>query len=159
MPEQITPLEMIAILPDEKRATAKRFCELGEKLNCKPEIRYAKVNKYWRCVFKAQRINKVLFTIECTEQWWRIKAILANMAQFTERLSECSEELRQKILTAYDCHHCNDFCKRAIPYTYEGNEYSKCIGCSYYLADLSDADWTDVMSLIKEDAKAYGVKV
>jgi hypothetical protein len=41
-----TPTEMIKILPNEEFNKALVFITLGDTLNCKANIRYAKSNKY-----------------------------------------------------------------------------------------------------------------
>lgn len=149
-----TPYDMILILPKEVQAAIKPFLRLGEALRCKSEIRYAHCNKYWRCVFKLRKPAKVLFVLECTETWWRIKAVLSGLSQYTDTLALCSDSIIDKIITAYDCHRCNTHCKGAPPYTFRAKEYRKCIGCSYYFRDLSEQDWGDLERLIREDAKA-----
>ncbi|MFA7673332.1 MAG: hypothetical protein WCY62_05715 [Clostridia bacterium] len=81
-----TPEEMIKILPDSEYDQAMKFIELGNLLKCKAQVRYAKSNKYWRCVFLKKKPSRVLFTIECTDSWWRIKAMLSNIEQYKQEL-------------------------------------------------------------------------
>jgi hypothetical protein len=152
--EKVSPSEMIKILPLAKQLEAAQFIQLGEDLKCKAQTRYAHSNRYWRCTFSLRKPSRVLFALECTEDWWRIKAILSNMARYTDQLQTCSDELINIVKTAFDCRECNIRCKGAKPFIYEDIEYRKCIGCSYYFQDLSTESLENLKMLIKEDALA-----
>jgi hypothetical protein len=151
---QVTPKEMISIIPEDQRKEAEAFILLGKELNCRAQTRYAASNKYWRCVFSLRKPSRVLFTLECTDEWWRIKAVLSKMTAYVHKLDACTDELLDNIKTAYDCRRCNTYCKGAIPFTYQGTKYVKCIGCSYYFRDLSKQSWEALKMLIREDAAA-----
>jgi hypothetical protein len=151
---QVSPSEMIKILPSAKRLEAAQFIQLGDTLNCKAQTRYAHSNKYWRCTFSLRKPSRVLFAIECTEEWWRIKAVLSNMEDYVNKLDDCSVDIINIIKTAFDCRKCSIHCKGAHPFTYENIEYRKCIGCSYYFQNLSPESLENLKMLIKEDALA-----
>ena len=129
-----TPHEMIEILPAEKREEAAEFIDLGGALGCNVQTRYAHANKYWRCVFTNKKPRRVLFTVECTEEWWRVKAMLSNIEQYKCMLSDCSENLINKMKTAYDCKDCSTRCKKPKPFVLDGVTYRKCVGCSFYFS-------------------------
>jgi hypothetical protein len=148
-----TPEEMIRVLPDIEYNQALKFIELGSLLNCKAQTRYAKSNKYWRCVFSKKKPARVLFTVECTDSWWRIKAMLSNIEQYKQELDNCSEKLINLIKTAYDCHKCNAYCKGPNPFTIDGIQYRKCLGCSFYFSNLDDADQNSLINLLKREAQ------
>ena len=148
-----TPDEMIKILPAEKYEEALVFINLGNELNCKTQTRYAHANKYWRCVFSVNKPRRVLFTVECTDEWWRVKAMLSNIEQYKDRVMDCSENLVCLIKNAYDCHKCSGHCKGPKPFVLDNIEYRKCIGCSFYFSDLPDEDMQSLVRLIKEEAK------
>jgi hypothetical protein len=147
----ILPQDMIRILPDNEYQKALKFINLGINLNCKAQTRYANSNKYWRCVFSKRKPSRVLFTVECTEKWWRIKAMLSNIEQYKEELNNCSERLVNLIKTAYDCHKCNSFCKGPKPFTIDDIEYRKCLGCSFYFSNISDTDQDNLINLLKKE--------
>ncbi len=147
----VSPHDMIKILPDKEYKKALRFINLGNELNCKVQTRYAKSNKYWRCVFSKRKPLRVLFTVECTEEWWRVKAMLSNIEQYKHELSKCSETLITLIKTAYDCHKCNNFCKGPNPFIIDGVEYKKCLGCSFYFSNLSEEDQDSLINLLKSE--------
>ena len=144
---------MIGILPELEYIKAIEFINLGNALDCKWHTRYAKSNKYWRCVFSMKKTSRVLFTIECTNEWWRIKAMLSNLEKYKDELSNCSENLIHLIKTAYDCHGCNSHCKRPNPFILDGREYRKCLGCSFYFSNLVPNEQNSVMNLLKKEAQ------
>jgi len=148
-----TPHDMIQILPDEEREKALVFINLGIELNCKAQTRYAHANKYWRCLFSIKKPQRVLFTVECTEEWWRVKAMLSNVEQYKEKLLDCSENLVNLIKNAFDCHGCNDYCKGPKPFVLDNVEYKKCVGCSFYFSDLTDENWQSLVNLLKAEAQ------
>jgi hypothetical protein len=148
-----TPVEIIRILPDSEFVKAYKFIKLGNLLNCKSQTRYAHSNKYWRCVFSKKKPSRVLYTVECTEEWWRIKAMLSHIEQYKDELNECSENLIDLIKTAYDCHKCNDHCKGPNPFIIDGTEYKKCLGCSFYFSKLNEIDQDSLINLLKREVQ------
>lgn len=149
--EEKTPEEMIQILPEPQYRDALKFINLGRSLNCKAQTKHAKSNGYWRCVFTKKKPSRVLFTVECTEDWWRVKAMLSNLEQYKEELRGCSETLVHSIISAYDCHKCNDHCKGPNPFYIDNVEYKKCLGCSFYFSDLNEAAQDSLIKLLKRE--------
>ena len=149
-----TPIEMIKILPDEEFSTVKLFVELGEKLDCKNKVRFAPAHKTWKCVFSRTKPTRTLFTIECTETKWHIKACLWYIDAYSDYFNKCSEKIRNEIINAYDCKFCNKHCKGGAGFTFEGKQYQKCVGCVFYFSKLCKDDWYSLISLI---AKEYEV--
>ena len=148
-----TPREMIQILPDAEQTDALRFIELGEQLNCKAQTRYAHSNRYWRCVFSTGKPNRVLFVVECTDEWWRIKTTLKSLERYKEKLDGCSEKMINTIKNAYDCIKCYDKCKGGAQFTLDGVEYNKCIGNSFYFAGLTGGDSQSLLMLLTTEAQ------
>ena len=151
---QKTPIEMIRILPDDEFTKAGMFVELGAELKCKPNIRYAHANKYWRCVFSRKNPSRVLFTVECTEEWWRAKACLWNIDSYLDSFLACSDNIKNIIINAYDCKSCNNHCSGGAQFTHENQQYRKCVGCCFYFCDLSGNDWKDLLMLIEKEHEA-----
>ena len=151
-----TPSEVIGILPEEERGIAKRFVELGAALHCKSKVRFAPAHKTWKCVFERTRPSRVLFTLECTPERWRIKACLWNIDAYRDALGACGDAVKDAIRGAYDCRICNDRCKGGARFTFEGVEYAKCVGCCFYFADLREEDWNGLLALIGREHEASG---
>jgi hypothetical protein len=151
-----TPSEMIRILPDDSFNEAMCFINLGDKLDCKASTRYAHANKYWRCVYSRKKPVRVLFTVECTEEWWRIKACLLNIDKYRDSLTSCSENIRNTIINAYDCKSCNDHCKGGAKFTFEEKQYQKCTGVNFYFSGLEEEEHDDLILLLTKEHEAAG---
>ena len=149
-----TPHEVIEILSDAEQRKVLLFIDLGLELKCKVQTRYAHANKYWRCVFFKKKPQRVLFTVECTDEWWRVKACLWNMDAYRDYLSSCSKKIKNEILSAYDCKSCNSHCKGGAGFSFEDKQYQKCIGVVFYFSSLADEDWNYVAMLIRKELEA-----
>ena len=149
-----TPQEMIRILPNDAYEKALGFINFGVALNCKANIRYAHANKYWRCVFSRKKPSRVLFTVECTDEWWRVKACLWNIDNYRNYLSECSDKIKNIIINAYNCKSCNNHCKGGAGFTFKGIKYQKCVGCCFYFSELCKDDWNGLLQLITQEYRA-----
>jgi hypothetical protein len=149
-----TPIEMIRILPDEQFEIAKKFINLGEKLNCKFQVRFAPAHKSWKCVISRKRPARVLYTVECKEDRWHIKACLWNINAYNTILSNCSVIIKNIIKTAYDCKLCNTHCNGGAGFTFENVNYRKCVGCCFYFSNLNQGEWSSLIQLIENEYKA-----
>ena len=146
-----TPGEMIRILPDNEVFIANKFVEFGEVLKCKGKVRFANAHKAWKCVFSRTKPSRVLFTLECTETKWHIKACLWNIDVYREFLSTCSDRIKRDIISAYNCKSCNNHCSGGAEFTFEGQKYKKCIGCCFYFSELCETDWNALLLLIAKE--------
>ena len=146
-----SPIEMISILPDEEFSIAKKFIELGEKLKCKSKVRFANAHKTWKCVFTRTKPSRVLFTVECSDDKWHIKACLWNIDAYRDFLSICSDRIKNDILSAYDCKLCNNHCQGGAGFNFENKQYQKCVGCCFYFSKLCKDDWNNLMLLITKE--------
>ena len=149
-----TPVEMIGILPEEAFLLAKEFIELGEKLDCKSKVRFAPAHKTWKCVFQRKKPSRVLFTLECTEKRWHIKACLWNIDAYRDLLSECSEKINSVIVNAYDCKTCNGHCAGSAVFTLNDVKYNKCVGSCFYFSKMCSDDWRSLLTLIRKEHEA-----
>jgi len=148
-----TPIEMIEILPGDKQKAAVDFIDLGTELGCGEQTRYAHSGGYWRCVFLKNKPKRVLFTVECSDKWWRVKAMLQNIERYKEIVLSCSENLIKIIKNAYDCKDDCGHCKGGTPFILDNVEYKKCRGCSFYFRELDNEDCKSLIGLLKEEVK------
>ena len=149
-----TPAEMIRILSDDEFFKANKFVEFAEKLKCKSKVRFAPAHKTWKCVYSRTKPSRTLFTIECTETKWHIKACLWNIDAYREILSKCSEKIKNAIVNTYNCKECNRHCKGGAGFTFEDSKYQKCVGCVFYFSELSNDDWDSLALLIQKEYEA-----
>ena len=151
---QKTPAEMIRILPDDDFSVANAFVALGEALNCKSVVRYATAHKSWKCVYSRKKPARVLYTIECTEDKWHIKACLWSIDAYREAFDACSDTIKGIVTSAYDCKACNQHCAGGAKFSLGGILYKKCMGCSFHFSNLSKDDWRDLVALIAKEHQA-----
>ena len=150
----MTPQEMIAILNDDSyREIASSFVELGKAVECNSAIRYAKAHKKWKCVWSKRKPKRVLYTIECDEENWSIKANLFHIDQYKEIVESCSDQVLYRIRTGYDCKQCSSRCKGGTEFELHGISYTKCIGCCFYFKGMASIEWADVMKLLEYESK------
>lgn len=144
-----TPIEMIEILPADQIPLAKRFVDLGAKLNCKSKINATRLQKTWKCVYSRTKPSRVFYTITCTAEGMEIKACLWNIDTYCDYLNTCSDTIENIITTAFDCHSCNpNFCKGGPAFTFQDKSYKKCVGCCFYFSNLLNDDWESLLRLL-----------
>ena len=149
--KNISPEEMIQILKDRDFKLASDFIQIGSILGCIPAIRYATAHKTWKCVYSKQKPKRVLYTIECNESRWSIKANLFHIDQYRKDVESCSDNIKRTIESAYNCKMCSSHCKGGTVFTLDGEQYKKCIGCCFYFKNLHDEDWYSVQTLIQKE--------
>ena len=149
-----TPIEMIRILPDDDFRLAKIFVDLGGKLDCKSKVRFAPGHKTWKCVFSRKKPAKTLYTIDCTESRWQVKACLWNIDAYHDVLAKCSDNIKNTIIHGYDCKTCNTHCKGGAGFTFNNIRYQKCVGIVFVFSNLCEGDWNDLASLIVKEYEA-----
>ena len=96
----------------------------------------------------------MLFTIECTEEKWQIKACLWNIDAYRNELNKCSEVMQNRIIEAYNCKSCNSHCNGGAEFTFKGVQYRKCVGCCFYFSNLIEDDWGQLLLLIEKECEA-----
>ena len=143
--------EMIAILPETECKQAQTFIDLAEKLHCKTAVRYAKAHKTWKCLVTRRKPQRVLYTIDCTDERWHIKACLWSIDAYRDTLDGCSEIVKAVIRSGYDCKQCNTHCGGGAVFTFEGVSYRKCVGNCFYFSGLVESDWAQVLILLEKE--------
>ena len=147
-----TSMEMIEILPANQIPLAKKFVELGTRLNCKYKVNATCLQKTWKCVYSRTKPSRVFFTITCTAEKLEIKACLRNINAYCDCLNNCSDTIKGIITTAFDCHLCSpDFCKGGPAFEFNNKSYKKCVGCCFYFSELTNEDWESLLMLLNKE--------
>lgn len=155
-----TPIEMIEILPVNQIPLAKKFVELGAKLNCKNKVNATRLQKTWKCVYSITKPSRVFYTITCKAEGMEIKACLWNINTYCDYLNTCSDIIKNIITTAFDCHSCNpNFCKGGSAFTFQDKSYKKCVGCCFYFSNLTDEDWESLLIILNKEHESAKCKV
>lgn len=148
-----TAKEMACIINDDcARRTIIDFAEMGEILGCKQNIRSATAHKSWKCTFSKRKPKRVLFTIECTESSWHIKANLFHMGQYMDLVESCSANVLSRIKQSYNCRRCYPECVGGTEFTLHGTFYKKCIGCGFYFESMKPDEWSEIRMLLESES-------
>ena len=146
-----TPLEMIEILPVDQFEIAKKFVGLGNKLQCRTKVRYATRHKLWKCTFTMKKPQRLLYTVECNEQSWFIRARLFNIHAYIDVVNNCSDNIKDIIKNGHKCSQCNPNCEGRTPFILDDNTYRYCTFCSLSFFKLNDDEWENVLSLLENE--------
>jgi len=149
-----SPLETIGILPAEQYQTAKKFVDLGEKLQCRTKVRYATRHKLWKCTFTMKKPSWLLYTVECDEQSFLVRARLFNIHAYIVYVDTCSERIKTAITNGLMCTQCNPDCGGRQPFTLNDSTYRYCTFCSISFSGLSGDEWENVLTLIENEYNA-----
>jgi hypothetical protein len=147
-----SPEVMINILKDRDFEIASGFIQTAVSLDCRYDIRYATAHRIWKCAFSKQKPKRVLFMLECNENRWYVKVNLFHIDQYRQVVESCSDEIRNRIKTAYDCKMCSPRCKGGAEFLLDNQKYKKCKGCCFYFSDMADNDWSCLQTLIRSEA-------
>ena len=163
-PPEITLIETIRILPDDAFEIARQFAELGEKLGFAAKVRYAGRDKIWKCTFTCKKPNRLMFKLECREDYWHVQARLFNINAYIDYVRTCSDNIRNIIKKGLQCSLCNPDCsgyesKDYIPgkfltvtaFTLDGADHKQCIWGSFTFAHLNAEEYKSVLHLIEKE--------
>ena len=152
--EEKTPADMIGILPADLYKAAKKFVDLGEKLQCRTKVRYATRHKLWKCTFTMKKPSWLLYTVECNEQALLVRARLFNIHAYTDFVNGCSDKMKSIIKNGQGCSQCNPHCEGRTPFTLDGNVYRYCTFCGLTFNGLNDDEWENLASLLEKELHA-----
>ena len=149
-----TPEEMLRVLKDSDYDTAIALHVLGQSLGCKIEPKTgAKSYKVMYWVLKPKK--RALFTIECSEKKWRVKANLFRIAAYQDNAQQAPEAVKAAIKKTRPCVLCNPGCAWHPAYELDGERYLPCYGAGHYFSKLSKDDWVALMGLIALESGAH----
>ncbi|MCL2774628.1 MAG: hypothetical protein FWD71_14975 [Oscillospiraceae bacterium] len=71
-----------------------------------------------------------------------------------DKMDEFTENIRNQILNAIDCHYCSDKCEgKKYQFTFRGNEYVKCqyLDCNFRFPKITEIDIASIMKIINDE--------
>lgn len=142
-----TTNEMLKILSGDDFTHAEMLHKLGETLNCKIEPRTGA--HYYRIQYSTKKPKRTLFTIECNEKRWRVKANLCYISNYIELASNCSPNLKDSITSTRTCTKCNSRCIGGTHFKLDGRAYFTCIGSGHFFENLTGQEWNELVELLK----------
>ena len=148
-----TPEEILQILQDTDYETALSLHELGKKLDCKIEAKTgAKSYKITYALTKPKK--RALFTIECNDVKWQVKANLFRIANYELEVATSPDKIKQCIKATRACVLCNPGCTGRASYVIDGETLLPCYGSGHYFKGLDTHEWQRLEELITFESKA-----
>ncbi|MDF2543783.1 MAG: hypothetical protein K0S47_3501 [Herbinix sp.] len=151
--EALSPQDMITVLSGDNYLITNKFADMAKNYKLKPAVRYAPGHKTWKCVYSSSKPKRVIFTMECTSEDFKVKACLFHLKEYMKEASLSTNIKRQLVENAWNCGHCNPKCRGGVSFTIDGNNECKCVGGAFSLQSLGREDWRQVMELIEDEMK------
>ena len=148
-----TPEEIFEILKGEDYENALTLHKIGEKLSCKIEAKTGAAS--YKVVYSMLKPKKrALFTIECNEKKWQVKANLFRIANYELAVATSPDKIKQSIKDTRTCTLCNPGCKGRASYMIDGESLLPCYGSGHYFKELSKDEWQRLGQLIELESNA-----
>lgn len=147
--------EMLQILSGGDYEKAMFLHEFGRNIGCKIEPRTGA--RYYRIQYSTPKPKRSLFTIECNESRWRVKANLYHISQYIELAASSSDAIKSAVKATRACTKCNSRCIGGSHFTLDGRDYITCIGSGHYFEDMDKADWERLAALLSKENDAIAV--
>lgn len=144
-----TTEEMLKVLSGKDYSIAYDFHKLGQSLGCKIEPRTGA--RSYRILYSTKKPKRSLFTIECNEKKWRVKANLYNLNTYRDTVEECSKTIKDSITKTRTCKKCNPKCIGGSSFELDGKSYITCVGSGHYFANMEEIDWKNLKKLISKE--------
>jgi len=102
--------------------------------------------------FKINPKGKIAFSYKSRKEFllWRdssIKVRLLHIEKYEDMLIDCTDNVKNTIINALDCHNCGADCNDLIDFTYNGKKYSKCNPKKGYIN-------FEFLNLLKDDVRS-----
>lgn len=145
-----TVLEMLQTLPKEEYEKAYSLHLLAQELGLQAKPRTGA--QYYRIAYNTKKPTRTVFTIECNDVKWRVKASLQSLEDYRELAQECDSKLKEQITQTRTCTECNPTrCKMGTRFHLDNKEYYTCIGSGHFFKDLTVSQWGQFKNLIREE--------
>ena len=140
-------IDSFNILPKEEYEIAKMLYQMGVSLGCKIVFK-TRPNGY-RVTFNKQRNRKALFWMEVSGNSLLVKANLLHIDNYGEKMSECSDTIKQSITATKECENCHPCCGSLhLSYHIDNIAYTPCYFKGHYFSQMGKADWTMLKDLL-----------
>lgn len=142
---ETTAENMIKILTGSDYEQARKLHEWAEQSGLKIEPRTGA--KYYRIQYSTPKPKRSLFTIECNEKSWRVKANLYHLSRYSE-VEPLSDSLKKAVTATRECTGCNSRCIKGSRFDLDSKKYFACIGSGHFFEDMDKPDWELLVRLL-----------
>lgn len=111
---------------------------------------------YYRIQYHTAKPKRTLFTIECNEKRWRVKANLYHLDQYRTQAEQTSETIRQAITGTRACTGCNSKCIGGSRFRLNGRTYLTCIGSGHFFENMTKEEWQELRNLLAAELEIIG---
>jgi hypothetical protein len=145
--------EVISLLEGKDREMLLKFHELAASLGYTAVISpMGKKEDDWKCEYTTKKPKKTLFILRVSKKGWSVRCKLFNMAKYEEAVADCTEGVKQMLISAPSCEMHGGRCKGPVEFSLGNDMYSKCRH-SVLFQDLQEEDWACVRTLIELESK------
>lgn len=144
-----TTEEMLKILQQDHYTQAQALHQLGQSLDCKIAPRTGA--HCYRIQYSLKKPGRTLFTLECNEKKWRVKANLYHISQYMDTAEGCSPSVKAHIIRTRTCTRCNPKCIGGSAFQMDKQGYFTCIGSGHYFENLTASQWEELIALLQRE--------
>jgi len=151
---ETTAENMLKILTGKDYEQAVKLHDWAEKEGLKIEPRTGALS--YKIQYSTTKPKRSLFTIECNEKRWKVKANLYHFSQYSETES-ISDAVKQAITSTRTCTGCNSRCIKGSRFHLDGKEYFTCIGSGHYFEGMGNPDWELLAQLLDHEKNIIAI--
>lgn len=144
---ETTADSMLKILKQSDYECALNLHNWAKNSGCKIASRTGA--HYYRIQYNTTKPKRSLFTIECNEKRWRIKANLYHLSQYNVQAERVSSNIKTFIKETRTCTGCNSRCIGGSHFELDGKSYFTCIGSGHFFESMSKAEWKELKGLLQ----------
>ncbi len=109
--------------------------------------------RYYRIEYFTENPRRSVFTIQCNESEWMIKAPLVYLHNYDNMLAGCAAEIITVLKTTRECIQCSSRCAQGAHFQLEQRHKIVCISDAHTFQNLSPRGWADLRRLLSEEIK------
>jgi hypothetical protein len=144
-----TAEEMLTVLNKKDYNIGYGLHQFGQSLGCVIEPKAGKC--YYSVKYEVRKPKRALFTMEFTENRFRVKANLYHLDMYRTIAEQCSDKIKEAIKSTRTCTMCNPRCKHGAAFHLDGESYFTCIGSGHFFENMDQKDWLALKELLKQE--------
>lgn len=142
------------VLSAEDAAIARRFDAAIRPYAKATVTQSGTMRNDWGCVYKLNSTKKIALTLNCEQDELSVKMNLSSIGEYADTLEECPEPVRENVLSAWECGHCNPGCAGGFTFDYQGKSYNKCRGGAFLFPNVAKEQVDSCLSLLRKEIAA-----
>lgn len=143
-------IDTFSALPETEYEIAKMLYQTGKSLDCKILYKTRALRnqpKGYRIIFNKRETKSVLFWMQITNSALYVKANLFHINNYAEKMSVCSEKIKNSITATKQCGFCG-LCSPRSPYHIDNISYNPCCFHGHYFTQMDYEEWCMLRDLL-----------